>query len=43
MGPVSPAGKKVYLFGLEPRVAKAAGFPAAEDVAQLAQHEDCIL
>lgn len=32
--PVSPDGKKVYLFGVDPKVAEAAGFHVVEDVAQ---------
>ena len=32
--PVSAAGKKVYLFGVDPKVAEAAGFHVVADVAQ---------
>jgi beta-glucosidase len=32
--PVSPDGKKVYLFGVDPKVAVAAGFHVVEDIAQ---------
>jgi beta-glucosidase len=32
--PVSPDGKKVYLFGVDPKAAEAAGFHVVDDVAQ---------